>query len=143
MNVAGVGLAYGRTIRHHARPVLMTVAEWRKSIEESKPCPKCGCKLVEISEDGPMCANCCEPYRSRGSQCPPRSVRQFVAGIFEDRLLDFQAYTYLHQTLILGGWEALVIVADSTVSELLGDLQGFWLGRNGVARELLRSRRIS
>lgn len=43
--------------------VSMTREEWRKAIEESEPCPKCGCRLLELDEElGALCARCGKPY---------------------------------------------------------------------------------
>jgi hypothetical protein len=42
--------------------VVMTRKEWKESIDRSAPCSACGCRLLEISEDGPRCARCSKPW---------------------------------------------------------------------------------
>lgn len=41
----------------------MTVREWRDSIARSKPCLDCGYRLLELTEDGPMCPRCHRMYK--------------------------------------------------------------------------------
>jgi uncharacterized Zn finger protein (UPF0148 family) len=47
----------------------VTVAEFRKLLNDSRPCSRCGCRLLEISsEDGSIfCPRCLMPYVPTGN----------------------------------------------------------------------------